>query len=42
MILTYTDMGMTTYTFGQTPTTTTFDITGEMQTFSATGTMIPI
>jgi hypothetical protein len=31
---------MTSYTFGQTPTTTTFNITGEMQTFSATGTMI--
>ena len=35
-----TDTGMTSYTFGQTPTTTTFNITGEMQTFSATGTMI--
>jgi hypothetical protein len=35
-----TDMGMTTYTFGQTPTSTTFDITGEMQIFSTSGNMI--
>ena len=40
LIPSQTDMGMTSYTFGQTPTTTTFNITGEMQTFSATGTMI--
>ena len=35
-----TDTGMTTYTFGQTPTTATFNITGEMQTFGSSGTMI--
>jgi hypothetical protein len=35
-----TDTGMTSYTFGQSPTTTTFNTTGEMQTFSAAGTMI--
>jgi hypothetical protein len=35
-----TDMGMTTYTFGQSPTTATFNISGEMQIFGATGTMI--
>src|SRR4051812_554532 len=35
-----TDTGMTTYTFGQTPTSTAFNTTGEMQTFSADGTMI--
>jgi collagen type VII alpha len=40
LIPSQTDTGMTVYTFGQTPTTTTFNITGEMQTFSTTGTMV--
>jgi len=40
LIPSQTDMGMTSYTFGQAPATTTFNITGQMQTFSATGTMI--
>jgi len=40
LIPSQTDTGMTVYTFGQTPTTTTFNITGEMQTFNATGTML--
>jgi hypothetical protein len=35
-----TDTGMTTYTFGQTPTSTAFNTTGEMQIFGANGTMI--
>ena len=35
-----TDTGMTTYTFGQTPTSTIFNITGEMQIFASSGTMV--
>jgi hypothetical protein len=40
MIPSQTDTGMTSYTFGQTPTSITFNTTGEMQIFNATGTML--
>jgi hypothetical protein len=35
-----TDMGMTTYTFGQTPTSITFNTTGEIQIFNNAQTML--
>jgi hypothetical protein len=40
LIPSQTDMGMTSYTFGQTPTSITFNTTGEMQIFNPTGTML--
>jgi len=40
LIPSQTDTGMTSYTFGQTPTSITFNTTGEMEIFDATGTML--